>query len=667
MDSAHAVFSYLNRASLTNRYATVGQLSSGGALCTANYLGHDGTTAYILTAAHCSAGYGDEPRQIPRSGTFRTSDGRVIASGSGIFHVPTYTHWHQDLAVFALPLQNEPRDYAGNLAKWPVLEDMIPHTELLASGHRFEYVGHGRRGVEGHQISSGRAFGSLRLTRVQEKGNLSFGRNNSATDHGWAAARPGDSGSSVWLDHPLRFTVVGTHAVGNMVGFTGSAAVYNFIDFIREIFPQVRLASQFHTVTAERAVQLRSPEHGDSGPVFYLAGEGVAGPDQGVWHYPSRFTMLQAEVENAVDTTRHFVRLRATRATDCGPTRMNNAAFCGHAGRGELHVVFLASDNPNLPAGQYRGEFTLQSMSWDSMEPLAEFPIWLDLDYQPAEVADLLVRDEQPVQSQPFDAKVSGSVFYTTAGVQQGHWRNRFRAFNRLQVPVKLAQDDSQHLLRLRAQRLSSCGPVRMENAIFCGANHHDGALQLQYLASDNSHLPAGYFQGNFTVDVNGWNAEFQQRLQIAVAIAHQMDMPPHALLPTGRIRFDAAGGDALPDMTAAMHTPVVAPPVAKRAHHRFVGWRPALPEFMPASSYDVVAVWQPEHFILSFDSNGGSAVAGRTLVAGAAITPPAEPSREGYEFIGWSASGWVASGLPTVMPARHSRFTAIWQAQETP
>lgn len=44
--------------------------------------------------------------------------------------------------------------------------------------------------------------------------------------------------------------------------------------------------------------------------------------------------------------------------------------------------------------------------------------------------------------------------------------------------------------------------------------------------------------------------------------------------------------------------------------------------------------------YTVSFNSNGGSAVASQTIVAGGKATKPANPSRDGYKFIGWMHNG---------------------------
>ena len=66
--------------------------------------------------------------------------------------------------------------------------------------------------------------------------------------------------------------------------------------------------------------------------------------------------------------------------------------------------------------------------------------------------------------------------------------------------------------------------------------------------------------------------------------------------------------------------------------------------------------VWNTNKYTITFDTNGGSEIAPITQDYGTQITAPADPTREGYTFIGWDKA------IPATMPADNVTVTAQWQ-----
>ena len=71
--------------------------------------------------------------------------------------------------------------------------------------------------------------------------------------------------------------------------------------------------------------------------------------------------------------------------------------------------------------------------------------------------------------------------------------------------------------------------------------------------------------------------------------------------------------------------------------------------------------VWNTNQYTITFDTDGGSEIAPITQDYGTNITAPADPTREGYTFIGWDKE------IPTTMPAENITLTARWKDSEKP
>ena len=70
--------------------------------------------------------------------------------------------------------------------------------------------------------------------------------------------------------------------------------------------------------------------------------------------------------------------------------------------------------------------------------------------------------------------------------------------------------------------------------------------------------------------------------------------------------------------------------------------------------------VWNANKYTITFDTAGGSEIASITQDYGTRITAPANPTREGYTFLGWDKE------IPETMPAENITITAQWKEKPT-
>ena len=121
-------------------------------------------------------------------------------------------------------------------------------------------------------------------------------------------------------------------------------------------------------------------------------------------------------------------------------------------------------------------------------------------------------------------------------------------------------------------------------------------------------------------------------------------------------ITFDTDGGSEIAPITQEYGTQITAPADPTREGYTFIGWDKAIPATMPAENMTITAKWKVNQYTITFDSNGGSEIAPITQDYGTAITAPADPTREGYTFIGWDKA------IPATMPAEDLTITAQWR-----
>ena len=126
-------------------------------------------------------------------------------------------------------------------------------------------------------------------------------------------------------------------------------------------------------------------------------------------------------------------------------------------------------------------------------------------------------------------------------------------------------------------------------------------------------------------------------------------------------IAFDTNGGSEIAPITQDYGTEITAPDNPTREGYTFKGWDKEIPETMPAENMTVTAQWEINRYTITFDTAGGSEIAPITQDYGTNITAPADPTREGYTFIGWDKA------IPTTMPAENITVTAQWKDSEKP
>ncbi|MBN2504664.1 MAG: InlB B-repeat-containing protein, partial [Bacilli bacterium] len=138
-------------------------------------------------------------------------------------------------------------------------------------------------------------------------------------------------------------------------------------------------------------------------------------------------------------------------------------------------------------------------------------------------------------------------------------------------------------------------------------------------------------------------------------------------------ISFEENGGSEVVDITQDYKTTVVAPTEPTRTAYTFIGWFadidltvPYTFSTMPAENITLYAKWTNVPYTISFEENGGSEVTDITAFYNEPVDAPADPTREGYTFMGWFADAGLTTPYEfTTMPLDGTTVYADWEINQ--
>ena len=167
-------------------------------------------------------------------------------------------------------------------------------------------------------------------------------------------------------------------------------------------------------------------------------------------------------------------------------------------------------------------------------------------------------------------------------------------------------------------------------------------------------HVSGGTFYGGLTLKKN---AKLSGKpIQTTGTLGMTTNIPD----PTGTpvtVTYKDGSGEYAKQIVQAGETAITAPADPTREGYTFISWDKAIPATMPAENMTLTALWRINQYTITFDTDGGSAIAPITQDYGTAITAPAAPTKPGYTFAGWDTE------IPTTMPAEDLTLTARWTA----
>ena len=118
---------------------------------------------------------------------------------------------------------------------------------------------------------------------------------------------------------------------------------------------------------------------------------------------------------------------------------------------------------------------------------------------------------------------------------------------------------------------------------------------------------------------------------------------------------FDTDGGSEVAGITQDYNSAITAPTAPTKTGYTFAGWVPAIPETVPAENMSFKAQWTINQYSLTFDAGNGTEATVITQDFGTKFDSPAAPTKTGYTFAGWD------SEIPETIPAENKSFKALW------
>jgi len=185
-------------------------------------------------------------------------------------------------------------------------------------------------------------------------------------------------------------------------------------------------------------------------------------------------------------------------------------------------------------------------------------------------------------------------------------------------------------------------------------------STEVDYLFGSTVVVPEEESKTGYTFD--GWYYEGTK-----YAAGASFTMPAKNVTLTGTltinqytITFDSNGGSAVAAITQDYGTTVTEPAAPTKTGYTFANWSPAVPETMPAENITLVAQWTPNQYTITFDTDGGTKIEPITQAYLSDVTAPANPTKTGYTFAGWYV-GDTKVDVPAKMPLDGMTLKAHW------
>lgn len=122
-------------------------------------------------------------------------------------------------------------------------------------------------------------------------------------------------------------------------------------------------------------------------------------------------------------------------------------------------------------------------------------------------------------------------------------------------------------------------------------------------------------------------------------------------------VTFETDGGSLIENQIVAHGDKAQTPVNPIKEGYTFNGWSPDISTTAITQNTTFTAQWQRNSYTVNFDTDGGSRIEAQTVFYGDYAVVPANPTKEGYTFKGWSPRIET-----TVIIGHNVVFTALWE-----
>ena len=133
----------------------------------------------------------------------------------------------------------------------------------------------------------------------------------------------------------------------------------------------------------------------------------------------------------------------------------------------------------------------------------------------------------------------------------------------------------------------------------------------------------------------NGWFTDVDLSIPFIGPVNQSLTLYAKFTVNSYTLSFNTDGGTTVDSINQPFGSEIITPADPTKEGYTFDGWSPALPATMPAENQEFAALWVANNYTITFNTNGGDTIAPLTQAYGTSLSLPV-PTKTGYNFDGW-------------------------------